>query len=242
MTQALVTLQEAGLLNTQDTELGLRRSLTSAAKEHARANTPYGRVVQSCDLGVPKLKSWEYCHPLAYLHYISTLTGAFGQVMRECIPEGTPGHIIVYVDEICPGNPFRPDKSRTLQCIYWCFSQWPQWLISRSAAWPCFGILRTELQDWIPGGVSGFMRKILLLMFMGEHSFDTGVVLVVDSKRLLIRGVFDGFLADLKALKEASGLKGSSGFGYPLFRQTAHFAGLKNPFGNKLWYAFVHGG
>jgi hypothetical protein len=212
LTTALLTLQDAGLLETHDNEFELRNMLRDASTEHSNAMTPYGRVVQSCDLGVPGLKVWEYCHPMAFMHYISTLTDSFGLLMSACLPRNMTGHIIVYIDEICPGNPFRPEKSRTLQCVYWCFSDWPQWLISRSAAWPCFGVLRSALVGWIPGGISGLMRKILTLMFLSEHNFDTGVLLVVDSKRLLVRGVYDGLMADEKALKECNGLKGAQGF------------------------------
>ena len=52
---ALVTLSEAGLLNIGDTPKMLRRALTDASHDHSNAVTPYGRVVQSCDLGVPHL-------------------------------------------------------------------------------------------------------------------------------------------------------------------------------------------
>ena len=71
--------------------------------------------------------------------------------------------------------------------------------------------LKSSLLKKFPGGVSGFVRKILFLMFRGESNLERGVVLVVDSRRLLVRGVFDGLMADLKALQEALGLKGAQG-------------------------------
>ena len=53
---------------------------------------------------------------------------------------------------------------------------------------------------------------ILFLMFRGDCNIEMhGIVIVVDSRRLLIRGVFDGLMADLKALQEALGLKGAQG-------------------------------
>ena len=52
---------------------------------------------------------------------------------------------------------------------------------------------------------------ILFLMFRGDCNIEIGIVIVVDSRRLLIRGVFDGLMADLKALQEALGLKGAQG-------------------------------
>ena len=214
LAKALTTLQGAGLLNVSDTEVSLRKALTNASTDHADAVTPYGRVVQKRYIGVPGLDYWEYCHPLAWMYYVSTLTITFGQMLSACIQDGTAAHIIIYIDEVCPGNPFRPDKSRTLQCIYWCMSEWPQWLISRSAAWPCLALLRSKFVEWLPGGISGLMRVILEIMFLGPNSLsEIGVVIqVADNMSLVIRGVFDGILADLKALKESFGWKGTSGF------------------------------
>ena len=81
MCTALETLQRAGLLCTGDSNRKLRRTLQNATVQHGRSVTPYGTVIQQVDLGIPGVEPWEYCNPVAYLRYISTLNDAFGEVM-----------------------------------------------------------------------------------------------------------------------------------------------------------------
>ena len=70
--------------------------------------------------------------------------------------------IIIYIDELCPGTPFRPEKSRTLQAIYWAFADWPQHVLQRTAAWPVSGTVRSTIVEMLPGGVAGFLHRVLL--------------------------------------------------------------------------------
>ena len=129
--------------------------------------TPYGTVIQSVDLGIPGVEPWGYCHPLAYLRHISTLNNVFGEVMRKCIDEseGKPLTIILYMDELCPGNPYRPEKSRKLQGVYWSIKEWPDWILSRSVLWPVFGVMRSATVEKMPGGIGAFYAKVLNIFF-----------------------------------------------------------------------------
>ena len=75
-------LQGAGILSTTDTARQTRSVLTKAAAEHAKAETPYGRVVQLMYFeGLEE--PWEYCEPRAYLRYLSTLNGSYGEIMKN---------------------------------------------------------------------------------------------------------------------------------------------------------------
>ena len=109
MCKALTTLQGAGLLCTNDSTRKLRRTLEEATVEHGRMDTPYGTVIQKVDLRIPGVPLWDFCHPLAYLRYISTLNSAFGEIMQSCIEPGKLATVILYMDELCPGNPYRPE-------------------------------------------------------------------------------------------------------------------------------------
>ena len=99
---------------------GIRRRLESAQRDHACAPTPYGPVVQTMELPSSKLKRWEYCNPMALLWYLCSISIHFGELMASALAANI-GRLkfILYIDEIGPGNPLRPDKSRTLQAIYW---------------------------------------------------------------------------------------------------------------------------
>ena len=108
MCNALAALQTAGLLCTDDSVRKLRRTLQEATVLHGRQMTPYGTVIQQVDLRIPGIGLWEYCHPLAYLRYISGLNDSFGEVMKSCIEPGKPLTVILYMDELCPGIPTDP--------------------------------------------------------------------------------------------------------------------------------------
>jgi hypothetical protein len=155
---------------------------------------------------------------LALLYYLSTISAAFSNIMATSGVPGQPFNLIIYIDEICPGNPLRPEKSRTLQSIYWCLSEWPQWLLHRTAAWPCFGTIRSTLADKLPGSIAGLMRLVLNTFFPDDGaspSFSKGVTIVrPDGGNLLCTGIFAGFLADEKAHNQIVGSKGASGIVY----------------------------
>ena len=108
---AITALNDHGwLTNSAMTSLactGTRRRLQSAKRSHATASTPYGRLVQQHDIGHDKLKHWEYIHPMALLWYVCKLSATFANMCFACIKPGVPLRVLIYVDEICPGNPLR---------------------------------------------------------------------------------------------------------------------------------------
>ena len=215
LTRALTLLQRSGVLRGPDTERSTRYMLQRSAIEHGQAQTPYGRVVQMIRLPMQKSHfDWEYCNPFAYLYYISTLAVGFGKVMKECVRPGRHIDIIVYIDEVCPGNPLRFEQARKLQSIYWCILQWPEWLISRTALWPTLGVIRSRIVEDLEGGVSN-LHAIILNIFFGAaqaHNFSIGVNIRCGGEaRLCLKGEYSGTMADEKALKEINDYKGAGG-------------------------------
>ena len=212
--KVLETLQRAGLLCTQDSNRKLRRTLQRASVTHGNAMTPYGTVVQKVDLGIPGVEPWEYCHPLAYLRYINTLNNDFGEVMRSCIAgaAGEPLTVILYMDELCPGNPYRPEKARKLQGVYWCIQEWPDWILSRSAMWPVFGVLRSATLEKMRGGIGAFYAKILEMCFLdGSHTMSHGAQLMYKGQPFSVTFKYGGFLADEDCLKKVHNYMGAQG-------------------------------
>ena len=212
----LAHLEEVGLLvegACGSTGRQMRREVQRAIESHSRAKTPYGTVVQTMDLGTKELQRWEYVNPFAYLYHLTSISPPFAELMSECIGNGSkPLRLILYIDEIDPGNPLRPDYGRATQDIYWCFADWPQWALQRSAIWMVFGILRTSLMVDLPAGASGLMRSIMNIFFPAEGtSFLAGCLIKKGSASIVLRANFAGFMADEKALKEIMLVKGASG-------------------------------
>ena len=190
-----------------------RREIQRATESYSKVETPYGPLVQSMPIHSTILPNWDFINPLALLHYMSVVGVEFAQLMSDTVAAApsAPLRIIVYIDEICPGNPLRPEKSRTLQCIYWAFIEWPQHVLQRMDTWPIFGVLRSKVASQLPGGISGLMIHVLRVFFSGDQSFFNGVTVVHRDQTVLVTGIFGGFMADEKALKELFALKGSSG-------------------------------
>ena len=111
-------------------------------------------------------------NPFALLCYMTQISQGVAAMMESLHVEGTPLRIIIYADGLVPGNVFRPDHGRKMQCIYWCIAEWPQHILQRSFAWPVFSLLRQSIVDEIDGGMSRSMRMVLHVFFYGSaHIF-----------------------------------------------------------------------
>ena len=189
-----------------------RRNLRHASVTHSQVMTPYGRVIQSMPMPFKNLPVWEFIHPMAIMYHLTKSSTAFADVMFSSCTVGVPLRIVLYIDEVCPGNPLRPEKSRTLQAIYWACADWPQWVLQRTASWPTFGTIRSSLVENFDGGVAGFMVRILKVFFSeNDHSFLRGVTITNGTRHMIVTGRFAGFLADEKALNQLGDCKGASG-------------------------------
>ena len=217
LVDALKLLTEHGFLSGEFLRSGasLKRDLSVAQREHADAKTPYGRVLKTLQL--PGGVDFEYACPFALLHHLTVLSDSFAAIM-ERIVEDSPAQtltFVIYVDEMNPGNPYRPEKSRCLQCVYWVFAEFPEFLLSRTAAWPSLGFLKSSNAEELEGYMSEFMGYVLKIFLPEDErkdSFARGVLIATPGgKRICLKASFGGFLADMKALTEIFCFKGASG-------------------------------
>ena len=194
----------------------IRKDLMTAAGRHANTHTPYGNVVQQMHLGLHDTPVLDYVNPFAYLYHLTAVSDSFATMMADSMSGTRPMKLIMYIDELTPGNPLRPDKGRTTQSVYWCFADWPQWVLQRADAWLLFTTVRSSVVSQLPGGVSNLMRKILNIFFPASgDSFTRGVTFVrrqpIGHSNIMLTAEFCGFLADEKAHKEILGVKGAAG-------------------------------
>ena len=112
LVDTLVMMKKSGRLEEGTT----RRELQDASEHHSKQNTTYGTVVQKLKLGVKGLEYPDICNPFALLVYLASISSAFNSLMLKLVTAAGdhPLRIVIYMDEMCPGNPFRPEKSRTL--------------------------------------------------------------------------------------------------------------------------------
>ena len=201
-TALIHTLQKLNIVGALE-HGATKRELRKATEHHAKQETPYGRVVEKIELDVPGMKYLDIVNPFAFLWYLCHISVHFADLMYKCCISGNPLRLVIYADEMCPGNPFRPEKSRTLQCIYWAFADWPAHVLSRTFAWIVLCTIRSSIVSKIEGGMS-YMCRLFLRMFYPEtgHSFARGIMLQCKDTTYMMTAVFAGFLCDLKGHKE----------------------------------------
>ena len=211
----LACLQEQGLLANEagaGHERTLRGRIQRDVESAAQRRTPYGKLIKKMHVGAGI--DIEYVDPLAYLYVLANESDGFYNLLVTGRDAVLPFKLVIYIDEVCPGNPLRPEKSRTTQAIYWTFADLPANILVQSGMWLLFSIVRSSIVSEIPGKVSGLMRKVLRA-FLPETgpSLSKGILVSCSSNNSsrVVRANFSGFIADEKALKEILGIKGASG-------------------------------
>ena len=123
-TTVLNVFADAGLIKDigAETTSSLKRSLNQTTVDQGKISTPYGPLIQSLEINAVKFKHWEYINPFAWLYHVSTISATFADMMRDYTVDGIRLRIVIYSDGLVPGNPFRTEPSRKLNCIYWCIA------------------------------------------------------------------------------------------------------------------------
>ena len=183
--------------------------LISAATKHANAKTPYGTVVQRLKLSDNYIL--EYVHPCAYLYYLSTMSKDFSIFIDNILDKlgARPLSVVVYGDEMTPGNPLRPDAGR--EAWQWSFSflEFPNHVLHSHSGWIHMTTLGTSMLKTIVGGVPLLAKSILSILFVNKTNLKDGFMIKrPDGSLRHIAGKFIGFLADEKGLKTNYCIKG----------------------------------
>lgn len=188
-------------------ERSVRDDARKGIKLASDTDTIYGPVISKLHFGPLCV---EIANPFAYLHVLCQQSAS---LYRAIFPSGHVNRgIVVYIDEVRPGNPLRPEKNRLTQCVYWTFCDFDDHVLCRADGWFLATVLLSTTMDQVPGKASGFMRALLNVFFPAEGtSFATGVVLSNGNDCNVLTCHFAGFLGDEKALKEVWCLKGASG-------------------------------
>lgn len=193
----------------------IREHLQISTAEHSKATTVYGPVLQHVDLEQSngKTYSWPHLNPFALLAYLSVSIPHFALLLKNNL-ENVRTTIIIYADEVRPGNALRPAKGRLVLAIYWIFKDFPERLLSNTSAWLPLGFLRSSKVGLLKGGLGGMMRTVLRIFFSpnsvhNPQNFRTGCVCTCQGQRFVIRADFEGFLGDEKCLKEIYDTKGA---------------------------------
>jgi hypothetical protein len=209
LAKMLQTLHKNGMLSDgmgSQSYRQIRSELKVAIEFHSNAMTPYGKVVQTLSLPFEKMPTWDIAHPKALMYHLSRISKEFSELMRSVLRPGEPCLIILYMDEVVPGNVFLHHKGRKFWAIYWALLDWPEWILSRAECWPCFGIILSKACENIPGDIASLL-PVILKQFIEPNQEVSTVLIVNQSKELMVAWTFRGYIADLDGHAKTGSIK-----------------------------------
>ncbi|CAE8733906.1 unnamed protein product [Polarella glacialis] len=120
----------------------------------------------------------------------------------------TPWSIILYSDEVSPGNQLKHDNKRKLQTVYWSFREFDAGLCSEALRFVLTAVRSSMVVRM--GGMS-VLFKHMLLPFYDDHDFRFGVTVRVHDRTHMIFASLGIVVSDEAALKSTWEMKGASG-------------------------------
>ena len=162
------------------------KALKKEDKDLENIETPYGALIKT--LRAPSERRGvhhdiKYACPFAFLYHACELSTTFATFLEEHLSRPGPAsrnppssdqalpidevigeaRVVMYFDEVVPGNNLRPDQGRTYLAVYWTFLEFPSWFRASQNGW-------FEL-CYVPAGV--------LADIPGEHSKLTALMLAI---------------------------------------------------------------
>ena len=207
-------LSRQSVKRAREEELEKNASVTHGAlvkEQEFQLVNEHGKMVP----GSPNIKL-PVISPLAFLQAALERDAYKAYFLKHLINEGLtpqdPLKIVVYADEIAPGNQLRHDQTRKVQICYWAIQQGPG--ISVDQLWFTLAIARSckvscQKGPQIQGGMAAWMKGILQ-HFISPIDMRKGFHVIIDGVSHLRFAAFSMVLADEAALKDIFGFKGAS--------------------------------
>ena len=158
----------------------------------------------------------RYVDPFALLEYFCTISSCFAAfVERWCTGDEAKPRIIMYHDDVRPGNVHLPGYGRLYSAVYWTLSSFPDWFRTSDIGWFTLCVYPRKWVDSIKGGMSAFFTALLGVFYpveIGTPNFERTGVRLPNGRGGVMRfkAPFGGLLADNKALDETMDTKGPS--------------------------------
>jgi hypothetical protein len=207
-------------------EQGMPEFISRASMSRARslicdAVTPHGPLMQTIDVDsvdgqtVPLYMA----HPLAFLYVLYDQCGSWRALLKKshvARPSSfeDPWSLVLYTDEVDPGDPLVPDHGRKVQAFYMSFLELGHAQMCRENAWLCVCAHRSVMVKKMMGGLSQMVGCILKQLFPkdGCNLTDTGIHLSFqDEEPIRLFAKFTTMVQDGGAHKEVWQCKGDAG-------------------------------
>ena len=209
-------LKELGELTSADPS---KSTVSRARAASASLSTVYRDVLTTRSSIDEHGTSVEYAiiQPIPFLVYSIEAAEPFSKFVQWCLmatpsTHDRPWSIIVYGDEVTPGNPLAYSNPRKVWATYWSFAELGSAALSTEDMWFPMHATRTTEVNTLHGGISIILGDALLLMFGDPHSFENGILLKFhDGSTAMLYAKLTIIVADADALKQFFCIKGYAG-------------------------------
>ena len=156
----------------QVTDLPSSRRSQNRARSATLGETPYGKLVIQVPLtSVPPHanKTMHVINPFAYLHLAMKQGGGFFRLMSQRLASTPSAHdapwrIVMYSDEVVPGNQLSVHQTRKIWVIYWSFLELHPCLSDEDAWIPMIAESSEGLKT-VNGGISQVFAQMIRVFF-----------------------------------------------------------------------------
>ena len=201
-------------------DLHYRDAFREARNNLVRQMTPYGPVLQELKLEsvTGELATLLISHPFAQLYVSYKNCEPFRRLIdatcaKRASTHATPWNIVLYTDEIVPGNALSYQNNRKNWVVYFSFLELGPEHLCHEEAWFCVTSKRSSEVSMFRDGIAQVFTSILQTFFDTQgHSFkDSGLLLEHNGNRHRIFATLGLILQDGGAHKQVWCLKGDAG-------------------------------
>ena len=200
-------------------EVRYRQEVRDARDLTVRTLTSYGPLHQTIPVltNSGKYVDVEIAHPFAMLQHVCKVSTSFANLLLGTIASvpnnlSDPWNLIVYTDEVTPGNPLAYKNARKFHAVYFSVLEFGPEILCHEDAWFTLAIVESTKLNEFQGGLAGLYSAVLNVFFNpSSHDIRSGGIHLVtlDGANLHLFFAHGFKLADECALHLATGCKGS---------------------------------
>ena len=214
--------------NSGEIPLHTSKSTVKRRREDAisQVETPYGPIIETLELDTVDGGQIRVpmCNPAAWMYHTSRTCPRMMRLLNQASQTvnniNRPWRIILYCDEISPGNQLKVHNRRKLQSVYFSVQEYGGFELTQEHAWSVLTCIRTDLVNKLQDGMSQFFRHCVKAFLKTSGNMSTGISVQVHGEDRIMCFVLSYILADEAALKQVVENKGASGKMLCLFCQT----------------------